>query len=279
MKLLVEAGSTKTDSLVLFPDGGRSTIHKSKGINPVTDPDHTLAIDALLAPYRDLDINLVMYYGSGCIGPEVNDPLAHIIADRLPSHPDVHIHDDLIAVGHGLCPAVGGIIGILGTGSNIGYFDSFTIIDRVKSCGYLLGDEGSGFRIGQAVYRMLCRDQLPATLIHQICESEQIHQRDLITSLYSHTNPRTYIASFARYVKDIPSDVHTKVMDEVFGDFITRMVKPLHDRHGGSVYLSGSIAFHFQEVLLQKLRKNYNIAATFAPSPLEGLIRYHRYEQ
>jgi Predicted N-acetylglucosamine kinase len=276
MKLVVEAGSTKTDSILISTISEEYPIVKSSGINPVTDPDFALAIDELLSHHSGVEIDQIIYYGSGCISDEVNNRVRVSMTKSLGYHPDIVINDDLLAVGHAMTPHHPGIIGILGTGSNVGYYDGQKVTTRVKSCGYLLGDEGSGYQIGKAIYRYICRDQLPQEVKMKILQSRDISAHTLIETAYSHPNQRTFIASFASYTDLLPPALRVAIFDEVFDPFIVRMLAPLLKKYLYSIYLSGSIAYHFQGVLKEKLQKIDIIAPLIVSSPIEGLIRYHQ---
>ena len=279
MKLIVEAGSTKTQSALIGPGDLLYEYHDSPGINPVTDPDYEVAISELVTPFLEKNIESIFYYGSGCINDEVKEGVRTSLK-KYWSHPmNIEVSEDLIAAARGLCQKQEGLVAILGTGSNIGWYDGVRIVKKVHSSGYLLGDEGSGFRLGQIIYRNLVREILPLTISQRIEEELNINSKNAIQTLYTQSNPRQFLASFARYVKMMNHDDTAKIMHEVFQPFVERMLQPLLVNKKQEVHLAGSIAFHFKDDIRYILEKFNIIAASIEQSPIEGLKRFHRYER
>jgi len=279
LKLIVEAGSTNTDSVLVDKNGAIYPVITSPGINPVTDHGYLSAITALAKQHSNTDIDHIFYYGSGCIDCKVKQRVANDLKSAFTVGVAVDVQDDLIAVGHGLCMDGSGIVGILGTGSNMGYYNGSTITDGVKSCGYIIGDEGSGYRLGEAVYRRLARGLLPPRIMDLIQDQLNLNKDNCITILYEQSNIRQYVASFATILSSTDEGLRSEICREVFTPFIDRMILPMWRSYQVPVFLSGSVAFHFQTELNEMLRKSNNIAASFVASPLAGLIKYHSYDQ
>ena len=278
MKLIVEAGSTKTDSVLIDKQNKVKQRHSSPGINPVSDKYYQKAIDHLMQPFLTTPLESVHYYGSGCVTPEVCKDVTDAIQSSTAKKATIEVNDDLIAVGRGICQYESGIVGILGTGSNIGYYDGRVISYGIKSCGYLLGDEGSGFRLGQVIYRNLARNNYPDSVAARIKRDFDLIDKELITHLYKQPNQRSYLASFARAFQYLEEKDKEALIDEVFDPLIDRLLFPMYQRYQSPIHLIGSIAVYFEEPLKNKLGKFNIIAAGFNRSPLEGLVRFHRYE-
>ncbi len=278
MKLIVEAGTTKTDSVLISSSNIQGAIIQSPGINPVTDINHHQAVEALVKPYLHKPIKEIFYYGSGCINDDVNQALAKHIQSYYDTSISITVVDDLIAVGKGLCKSQSGIVSILGTGSNTGYYDGQRVSDGVKSCGYLIGDEGSGFRLGQAVLRRFARQDLSSELIVLIEQRYNLKVDDAIANIYNSDNPRQYVARFAKVANEMPNELKNEILGEVFEPFIKEHLLPMTHKYKRPVHLSGSIAFHFEAELRDMLEKFNIIVGSIHQSPLAGLISYHRYE-
>lgn len=275
MKLIVEAGTTKTDSVLIGSDGTQVAIIQSPGINPVTDINHLHAVKELLEPYLQKPIKKVFYYGSGCINDQVKKTLSEHIQSYFDTSMTITVDDDLVAVGKGLCQNELGIVSILGTGSNTGYYDGTQIIDGIKSCGYLIGDEGSGFSMGQSILRRFARKNLPLYIIDMIEEQYGLKVDDAVANIYNSDNTRQYVASFAKVVKQLSSPLKNEVIGEVFEPFVKEHLLPMTRKYSAPVHLSGSIAFHFEAELRDMLEKFNIIAGSIHKSPLAGLISYH----
>ena len=278
MNLIVEAGTTKTDAVLINTDGSILIQTASTGINPVSDPDYQHAIDDLVMTYRNRAIQQIFYYGSGCINEEVNEGVANRLRKGLQQEPYIEIADDLLGVARGLCQRIPGIASILGTGSNIGYYDGKSIIDGIKSGGYLIGDEGSGFKIGQSIYSKFARGQLSSELSEKITQEYGVKQEDAVGQLYQQTNPRQHLASFAKAINWFEGTTKREIMTEVFNSYVNAMVLPIHKKYPVPVHIVGSIGVHFKEYLIPIFEKFNILAASIERSPLDGLIRYHSNE-
>ncbi len=273
--LIIEAGSSKTDTVLLSGEQKVSTPIHDMGVNPVTDPSYESALTANLAHYKDVSIDFVRYYGAGCINQEVNNKVRSVIASAVGGGVDIEVQDDLLAVGRGLCQRSPGIAVILGTGSNTGYYDGSSIVDGYKSCGYLLGDEGSGYRLGQEVIARYARHLISEEDAGTIEQLTQVKSEDVIPYIYESDNPRTLIASYAAYLKSCSEELRQVICGKVFGEFGEEILRPLSDTYQCPVYISGSIAYHYKEEVLESLKRSDIHVTLLAQSPLKGLIRFH----
>ena len=57
---------------------------------------------------------------------------------------DIHIYSDMLGACIATKGTQKGLVSILGTGSNICYYNGNKIVQKSRSLGYLLGDEGGG---------------------------------------------------------------------------------------------------------------------------------------
>ncbi|MBG9691521.1 N-acetylglucosamine kinase [Lysinibacillus sp. fkY74-1] len=98
-----------------------------------------------------------------------------------------------------------GLVVIAGTGSIV-YVVQENFISRIGGWGYLLGDEGSGYYIGQEALRTITR-QYDACGLYEDAFSKAVLERlaltdptEIITLIYEHSQPRICISSIARTV-------------------------------------------------------------------------------
>ena len=277
MKLIIEAGSSKTDSQLISEGRIFGKLQKTTGLNPVTDKDYEHKLRDLCARYTDVPLKTIYYYGSGCINSKINTAVAETIKDVLDIE-KIHVADDLIGAARSVCGRNKGIACILGTGSNIGFYDGKKIVDTIASCGYLLGDEGSGFRKGQKIYLAFARKRLDEVIMQKIEFDSGIDRSDAIPHLYAQDNSRSFLASFSKYIHEMPAAMHDSILGEVFDALIQNLILELYDRHQCPVHFVGSIAHHFKDFLKQKLHKFNIIAGRIEQTPITGLIEYHCHE-
>lgn len=157
MIIIADCGGTKGDWAIA--DGGVCLRRvRTGGINPFhqqpADIRHQLEV--LGASCHDLfsvaDVLEVYFYGAGCnaVGSGV---MERLLAEALSGYGAtlrLHVASDLLGAARALCGRAEGIACILGTGSNSCLYDGTRIIDNTPPLGYILGDEGSGGRPGQA---------------------------------------------------------------------------------------------------------------------------------
>ena len=276
MKLIVEAGSTKTDSVLIEDNGAIVLKTQTDGINPVTDRSYEDSIIQLSDIYSEKEISNICYYGAGCINDEIINELKLHLLDGIQPNAKIEIHDDLLALGHGLAQGAKGVISIIGTGSNIGFYDGSTVIDKIPSCGYLLGDEGSGFDIGRTLISRWARNQLGASDDKLLQNHAKCSNQNIVAEVYGQDNPRSYIASFGKVLTECSDQLRRNITNEVFEKMIQAMIKPMMELYEYPLHFSGSVAHHFRNELSEKLQEYNILASSIVQSPLEGLINYHK---
>ena len=150
MKLIVDIGGTKGRWFVL--DKKNQVFFKSDGFNPFTSKIDVLSgILVSLKSSFDFDSILnIHYYGAG-ISSENKKIEVRKVLKTFFTKSDVEINSDLLGSCRALCNDKSGVVGILGTGSNSCYYDGNNIKSKIKSLGYLLGDEGSGYDMGKKI--------------------------------------------------------------------------------------------------------------------------------
>lgn len=276
MKLLIEAGSTKTDWALIIAD---KVIERSsgQGLNPVTDPDFDIKLSMLFEGVKDKgNIRAVHYYGAGCVNTTINDNVRKKIGRFVKAGTQVHVHDDMLGACRAVSSGHPSLVCILGTGSNICAFDGENIIDRVKSCGYLLGDEGSGFRMGQGIYLALVRKSFSPKVEQRILDRFGLNEVDLVPYLYGQANPRSFLAALSTAHDLLDTEAADIICSKTFEPLFSEMILPLHLRNPEPIAFVGSMAFHFEEFLKQKLEEYNLIGRCFEKTPMNGLIAYHQ---
>ena len=276
MKLIVEAGSSKTDSVLIDRGETISEVFSSIGINPVSDKNYTEKLKVLTDHYKSRsDIKEVHFYGSGCIGGVVDDAVANQLRRGLTNKPESFVYSDLLGAAKASCGSDSGLACILGTGSNIGYYNGGAIEDGIRSAGYLLGDEGSAYQIGREIYIRVVRNQLDKGSIHQFLEVHALNHEELVNKLYASQNVRTYLARFSKFIENLSETDRTDILENVFGLFIKNMAQPLYLKYGLPLHFCGSIGYYFQDTLKRMLKESHIKSGNFVKSPIYGLIDYH----
>lgn len=271
--LIVEAGATKTESRLLIGEE-QAESHISSAINPVTQPDYEASIISLCAQY-DQSIDEVYYYGAGCLNDEINSKVAQLIQSHLSGSPSVEVYDDLVGAARAVCDGRPAVVGIIGTGSVVGYSDGHHILEKTPSGGYLLGDEGSGYAVGREIIRRYMRSTLPAADRDILTEKWEMNASEMIAHVYSEDYPRGYIASQAQLINELSPGARESIIKTVIKPLITDLIQPMAERHAVPVHLTGGVVYRFATIIEPMLRAEGIYSSTIARSAIEGLVRYH----
>lgn len=272
--LLVDAGSTKTDWIVL--ENGTVT-HRvaTRGFNPnYSDPK--LLPELLKELPADLPvIEEVHYYGSGC-GSEANQNTVRRCLKTRFKKAEITVTHDLMAVCHAALGHEKGIACILGTGANSCLYDGNDITERAVSLGYLLGDEGSGCYIGRKLVRAYFYDLMPLELKLSFHLAYNLEINEFVHRVYHEQEASKYLAEFTKFAGEHLAHPYIQnLIRESFADFIQAFVLRYKDCRSLPVSFVGSVAFAFQDLLRESLESEGLTLGKVMQSPAEGLIQMY----
>jgi len=271
MKLIIDSGSSKTEWATVSDHLIEKRI--TKGINPTSMPS---SID-IIKDQKDLlnsDIDEIFYYGSGVS----SNSAAEFIYDALrsiASTSQIHVHSDIIAACHAFSHMKKSIVSILGTGTNTVLYDGHQIVDSIKSLGYILDDEGSGFSIGKLIIKRFLRSELNK-MDNQLFTDTYINQKtDLITQIYKHSRPNYFIASFTRFIDSCSKELKQEILNESFEEYIDNHILKIDNYRDYKINFVGSIAYLYQNELTECINDAGGQIGQIIKSPMERLIKYH----
>jgi len=277
MILLADSGSTKTTWCMVGRDKSANTC-TTGGMNPfqsgLDEMVHLLETEFTLPR---TDISGIWFYGAGCAFPDKN----RMVADALSQYfgvSEIQINSDLLAAAHSLCGKNPGIACILGTGSNSCYYDGREIVQSGSGLGYVLGDEGSGNDLGRKLLSDVLKNQLPATIRNLFFETYQVTTGEILDNVYRKSFPNRYLAQFARFVStNIDYPEMQSLANNCFREFFRRNVMQYEAAKHFPVHFTGSIAFHFSEILKKTADEFGLVVGNVSQEPMAGLVEYHRH--
>ena len=165
MNIIIESGATKGDWRIVSPSGEESARFLSSGINV-----STMTFDAVRSIILETSAQIVslgyrieniFFYTAGIPTPSIKEELTAVFNNIFPSA-KVEIEDDLMAAARAVCGHNCGITAILGTGSNSCQWDGEKIVKRIRTGGFILGDEGSASALGKAFISDFIKDLIKA---------------------------------------------------------------------------------------------------------------------
>lgn len=266
MILIADSGSTKTDWRLI----NSSTISQfeTMGLNPhfTNASFFESQINKLEMKYETIDE--VYFYGAGCSSVQKKSWMKSQL-ESIFKNARVSIFSDLLAAAHATLDKDQGLIGILGTGSNVAYFDGKKLHQKTPSLGYILGDEGAGSYLGKLFLKSFFEDKLSKDLIKKV----SLDKNSVLSNLYLSDSPNKYLASFAPLIfRNRKNPEIAQLIQENFDHFFERQVLQYEVR---SISLVGSLAFNFNSELRSSAQK-YNInISRILERPISSLANYY----
>lgn len=278
MIIVADGGATKTDWRVL-KEGVELTKVQTSGFNPYLvgseEIEHILWKE--LQPLVDnKNIDAVYYYGAGCSTITKVNTVVYALENIFPNA-RISVDHDLIGAAHALCGNHPGIACILGTGSNSCFYDGHKIIDQIFSLGYFFGDEGSGASLGKSLLVAYLHEELPGDLKTHFEEYYKLGKENILDSVYKQPSPSRFLASFSTFINLHRS--HPFMNDLLFNEFrkFFRYQVGCYPNHRDvTVHFTGSVAFHYQDILRSIAGELQIETGKFIQAPIEGLVDYHR---
>ena len=275
MLLIADSGSTKT-SWRLADSDKNTRACSTGGMNPFQlgfdEMAHLLEAEFSLPR---TGISKIWFYGAGCAFPDKN----RIVADALTRYfgvCDIEVNSDLLAAARSLCGVSPGIACIMGTGSNSCYYDGREIVQNISPLGYVLGDEGSGNALGRKLLSDVLKNQLPETIRNLFFDTYSVTVGEILDNVYRKPTPNKYLAQYAKFVSaNIAYPEMQELASDCFREFFRRNVMQYEAAKQLPVHFTGSIAFHFSDII-QKTACEFGLTAgNFTQEPMAGLVEYH----
>jgi glucosamine kinase len=278
MKLIAESGGTKTKWCAVS-DLQETEIISTIGLNPNFVSENTIKeilLEEVLPAMKNPTVEEVWFYGAGCAGIAMEKKITSAINSALPSV-SVHVFSDLAGAARGLLGKEKGYICMIGTGSNSGYYDGNNITVNVPPLGFILGDEGSGAALGKKLIADYLRGIMPQTLADEFRSIYGAQKDDIVSQVYRGVFPSRFIGGFVRFLKEHLSDSYCRnLVKKSFEEFVQRNLLLYKTTGITKIAVTGSVAWHFRDILEEVFMANDFIITTLIPGPIEGLIRYHK---
>ena len=275
MKIVVEAGATKSDWRFLRRGAQNKVLLPGMNVS-TADMQHNLGVltDGLAAAGAG-KIDGFYLYTAGILTPQVRSLLCRHIRS-LAQVDDVDIQDDLVAAARAACGHSEGIVAILGTGSNACFWDGDAVSFRVRSGGYVIGDEGGGAALGKQFLGDFIKGLVPADVAADFAARFDATYEGIVAGVYRSASPAGYLGSIAPFLREKygSSDYVTGLIESNFRSFIERSLLP-YDVSRYEVGVVGGWGNACREIFT-RLCSGYGIRIrTFEAEPIAGLVKYH----
>ena len=276
MILVADSGSTKTTWAVV--ETGNKTV--TEGLNPlfVTDEQvHTVCQTVRKQLFASDNPSRIYFYGAGC-GNILRQSRMQKLLEKEFCATQVSVETDMLGACRAVSDNKATLVGILGTGSNVCYYDGEKIAAKSVSLGYILGDEGSANYMGRMLLTDYLTGKMPEDIATLFREAYPYSYEEWIDRIYNKPNANRFLASLARFATD-----HIDLMERE--NNIWYVVDQWHSAQLGDLIMQThcchiDIVGGFAKAIEAGLRKtltDYGIeVGTVVADPIDGLIAFHK---
>lgn len=275
MILVADSGSSKTDWMAYSPN--HTIKFSTQGINPyfvnAQDVVKILAKNKDISAYANM-MKEVYFFGAGCSSPDKHEIISNGLSTFFPNA-FISVDHDLIGSAYATCGDKKGLTCILGTGSNISYYDGTSVHAGNHGLGYVLGDEGSGTYFGRKVLVSYLYKRMPEELSKAFAKTFNVDKESVITNIYQKPFPNSYLAAFSRFMADHKEHPFIQqILKDGFQEFIDTNVKDYKAYKTLECNFVGSIAFYYQDELRAVFAENAIKVGKILQKPIEGIFEY-----
>lgn len=281
MILVADSGSSKTDWLLALPNQENKKF-RTNGINPyfLTEKEIVKIIQEQ-APEMIAQgpaIREIYFFGAGCSSPDrreiVSNALSHLFGTSF-----ISVDDDLLGIAYATCGHEKGLCCVLGTGSNISYFDGEEIHAGKHGLGYVLGDEGSGTWFGKALITDYMYGNMPDAIHNAFKKQYKLTKEEILRKVYLCSNVGTYLASFARFLDSFRSTPYGQTLiNKGLQAFIDSNIKSYPQFSKYKCHFVGAIAAFFEEELRALCTENEIHVGKIMKHPIDELMLFIQHQ-
>lgn len=276
--LIADSGSTKGE-WCLLQEGKRKKIIETQGASPYFLNESQLIelFQRELVPgLKNLCPSSIFFYGTGCAAASNRAMLKRALQKVFPEA-QCTVENDLTGAARALCGNNKGVIAILGTGSNSGYYDGKKIVKNSPGLGYILGDEGSGAYLGKKVLQYFLYKTFDETLALKFNQQYRTDADEILDRVYKKPLPNRYIASYAMFLAENRGHFMTEnIIEDGLNDFFFTHLCKYPEVWKTQVHFVGSIAYGFRDMLKELCAAYKWDLGKVLRKPMDGLIAYHK---
>ena len=277
MILVADSGSSKTDWLLALPDQ-QPRAFKSAGLNPyfLTEKEIIKILQDQIPELIALapQITEIYFFGAGCSSPDRHEIVSNALSTFF-TKSYISVDSDLLASAYATCGHEKGFCCVLGTGSNISFFDGEDIHDGQHGLGYVLGDEGSGTWFGKTLITDYLYGTMPADINAKFKEAYHLDKETVIKNVYQKARANSYLASFSKFIPGIRNTEYGQaILHKGLLEFVETNIKTHSQYAKYKCHFVGSIAFIFADELKAICEANGVHVGKIIRQPINDLLEF-----
>jgi glucosamine kinase len=277
MILVADSGSSKTDWLLALPDQ-QPKAFKTAGLNPYFLNEKEIVkilqdqIPELIALAPD--ITEIYFFGAGCSSPDRHEIVSNALSTFF-SKSYISVDSDLLASAYATCGHQKGFCCVLGTGSNISFFDGEDIHAGQHGLGYVLGDEGSGTWFGKTLITDYLYGTMPEDVSAKFKEAYQLDKETVIKNVYQKNRANSYLAAFSKFIPQIRNTEYGQaLLHKGLLEFVETNIKAYPQYTKFKCHFVGSIAYIFADELKAICEVNDVHVGKIIRKPINDLLEF-----
>ena len=276
MILVADSGSTKTDWILTEPSKPQQEF-KTAGINPffLSDKEIQKVIgkqEKLLAQAEN--VKEIYYFGAGCSSPDKREVVSNVLS-QLFKNAYVSVDSDLLGSAYATCGTETGLCCIMGTGSNITYFDGENIFDGKHGLGYILGDEGSGSYFGKKLVTDYLYGRMPEAESSLFKKKYALTKDSVINQVYHKPGANYFLASFAAFLGEIKMGCYGKTLIfDGLTEFVNTNIKCYTEYKNLKCHFVGSVGWHLKDELQEICAEHEVKVGKIMKHPIHDLVNF-----
>ncbi len=276
MILVADSGSSKADWTITGDETERVEF-STKGLNPFFVNEKEIC--KLLSGYDEVQkynskIKEVHFFGAGCSSPDKREVVSNGLS-KVFSKAFINVENDVLGAVYATCGSNKGFTCVLGTGSNIAFFDGEQAHYGKHGIGFILGDEGSGTYFGKKIITAYLYGLMPVDLKNAFEALYQLDKESIIVNVYQKPSPNIYLASFSRFMyKHRDNELIRSILFQGFEEFAKIHILRQANYQAYPCHFVGSVAYFFQDILAEVCKKFKIKLGKVIASPINELTEY-----
>lgn len=275
--LIADSGSTKTDWRVV-EEGSVVLACETKGFNPMFT-DHSYIVNEItsnpLLSNLKGSVSRIYYFGAGCSSNERKAIVSGAL-EQVFGFCDATVDHDMMGCAIALCQGKPGIANIIGTGSNSCYFDGKSELISHHGLGHILGDEASGSYFGKKLLAYFLYELMPLHLRESFYKAFGTTKEIALQKVYREPLANVYLASHAGFLSAHRGDPFIEqLIWKGMCEFVDTNVQSYPQHKQVPIHFTGSIAFHFGDVLKEVLLQKGLQCGSIIQKPITGLCEFY----
>lgn len=277
MRLIADSGSTKTHWVLLNGEQERHCV--TEGLNPwMADRGVFALVGRQLCGQLGLEgarVEQVFFYGAGCGTESACQRVREWIGETLPFD-SMEVNSDLLGACRATCGSNEGMVGILGTGSNMCYYNGQRVALQRVSTGFILGDEGSGNHIGKRLLKDYLEERMPEDLRVMFHDDYPYTTAEFIDCIYRRPFPNRFLASLASFAASHKENQYMQeVIRSCFWAYFEQM--SYFGEHASlPLHVVGGLVSSFEAEIGEAAAGSGVRLGVMVQSPIEGLVSFHK---